>query len=122
SGLEPRPTSRQVEEQVNRVEPTAGQAADHGAVDPDVLQVVAGMLLDESHRALRAEGVDAALDERRDARMVTLDHFDGASLDPAVEASTQLLVGGDLTPEVLEARADPRHRLRTLAGQIGHER
>src|SRR5262245_12666643 len=52
----PDPASRhslpQPQEQVDGVEESAGQPADDGAVDPDVLQVVARVLLDQPHRPL----------------------------------------------------------------------
>src|SRR2546426_9369034 len=47
--------SQQLEQQMQAVETAAGQAADEGAVDPDVLQVVAGVLLDESDGTLGTE-------------------------------------------------------------------
>ena len=54
------------------VEP-AGETADHGAVDTDVLEIVSGVLLDEPDRSLGPKGVHASLDELGDSIVVTLD-------------------------------------------------
>src|SRR6185436_15193975 len=43
---------QRVQHQVDPVDHPAGEAAHHGAVDPDELQIVAGVLLDQLHRAL----------------------------------------------------------------------
>src|SRR5262245_28086918 len=59
-------TSEKAQEQVHPVDGAAGQAAHHGAVDPDVLQIVTGVLLDEAHGTGRSQGQHALLDEAGD--------------------------------------------------------
>src|SRR6266508_3200179 len=63
SGAAPPRCSNQPQQEVDRVEQPARQPADDRAVDADVLEVVAGVLLDESHHAFGAEGAHAVLDE-----------------------------------------------------------
>ena len=80
------PLQQQAQQQVDRVEGAAGEPADHGAVDADVLEIVPRVLLDEAHRALGPQRVDTPLDEARDAVVVALDQADDARLDPPVES------------------------------------
>src|SRR5215468_7516271 len=65
--------SQEANEEMDCVEEPAGKAADHGAVDTDVLEIVSGVLLDEPDRSLGPKGVHAPLDEPGDAIVVTLD-------------------------------------------------
>src|SRR5215510_5585491 len=100
------------------VDPAAGEAADHGAVDADVLQVVAGVLLDESDRALRAEGVDAALDEGRGLPLVPGDDVRRLRLEPVVELRAQRLVRDEGLPRALDLIADPHHQVGSIAAEV----
>src|SRR5258707_8936519 len=68
-----RGVSQEVEKEVEPVDPSAREAADHGAVDADVLEIVARVLLDEPHRACRSERMDAALDERSQMILIAFD-------------------------------------------------
>ena len=61
---------------MNRVEEPAGQTPDDGAVDADVLEIVARVLLDESHGALGAEREHTVLDEPGDPLVVVLDDLE----------------------------------------------
>src|SRR5262252_290443 len=65
--------SQEANEEMDCVEEPAGEAADHGAVDTDVLEIISGVLLDEPDRSLGPKGVHAPLDEPGDAIVVTLD-------------------------------------------------
>src|SRR5262245_63976947 len=91
-----------VQYQLDRVEQSARQAADNGAVDADVLQVVPCVLLDQPHRALWPQRQDAVLDEPGDALVMALDDLENARLGPAVELPAQLLVGDQRAPGPLE--------------------
>ena len=59
------------------VDGPAGQASDHRPVHPDVLEIVAGMLLDQLHRARRPESADAVLDERGETAVVAMPYGPG---------------------------------------------
>src|SRR2546430_14059130 len=63
----------QAQQKVDRVEQAARETAHDGAVDPDVLEVVARVLLDEPDGALGAEREHALLDEGCEAAVVALD-------------------------------------------------
>src|SRR5688572_7262551 len=67
-----RRASEEAQEQVDAVDGAARETADDGAVHADELQVVAGVLLDQAHRALRPQRADAVLDELRDAAVIAL--------------------------------------------------
>jgi|307.fasta_scaffold03581_5 hypothetical protein len=97
---------------MDRVDGAAGQAADDRSVDPDVLEIVACVLLDEPHRAIRPEGVDASLDERGHAVLVPLDDCHRLPFQPAVQSAPELRIGGDGPASALELGADPRDDLR----------
>ena len=71
---------------MDRVDGAAGEAAHHRAVDPDELQIVARVLLDEPHRALGPQRAHAVLDELGDATVVALDQLGQARPDPGVDA------------------------------------
>src|SRR5712671_2565326 len=77
--------SNQTQQEVDRVEQPARQSADDRAVDANVLEVVAGVVLDESHRAFGAEGAHAVLDELGEPLVVALDRLDRARFHPSVE-------------------------------------
>src|SRR5262245_5873592 len=100
--------SQQAKEEVHGIDATAGQASHHRAVDPDELEIVPGVLLDESHRPLGSQRVDSPLDEPGDAVMVVLDELDQAALGPAVELSPQLIVGRELPTSAIELGGAPR--------------
>ena len=68
------------------------QAPDRGTVDPDVLEVVAGMLFDEPGSVLGPERVDPALDEGGDAILIALDERGGRRLEPSIEAMPERAV------------------------------
>src|SRR2546425_5380421 len=83
--------SEQTHQQVDRIEETAGEPPDHGAVDADILEIVAGVLLDESHGAFRPQRVHALFDERGDAAVVALHQLGRPRLDPRSEEHTSEL-------------------------------
>src|SRR5213594_2096959 len=95
AGAAPLPRcSNQPQQEVDRVEQPARQSADDRAVDADVLEVVAGVVLDESHRAFGAEGAHAVLDELGEPLVVALDRLDRARFHPLVELLAEVLVAG----------------------------
>src|SRR3989442_11109745 len=84
---DPSTTLEQAQEEVDRVEQAAREPAHDGAVDPDVLEVVARVILDEPDGAFGAEREHALLDEGRETIVGALDHLDHAPLDPAVDVA-----------------------------------
>src|SRR5437899_6031294 len=112
----------EAQQKVDRVEQAARETAHDGAVDPDVLEVVARVLLDEPDGALGAEREHALLDEGCEAVVVALDRLDHPCLDPAVDLPAQRRVGRQRAPRALESLDHPRGRLRVPSGEVGGER
>src|SRR2546423_238900 len=112
----------EAQQEVDGVEEAAREAAHHGAVDPDELEIVAGVLLDQAHGALGPEGEDALFDELRQPAVVALDRFERAGLRPAVDLAPEGGVVRERVPGAVEALGHPRDHVRALAGQVGHER
>src|SRR5437667_4045259 len=77
----------QAQEEEDRVEQAAREPAHDGAVDADVLEVVARVILDEPDGAFGAEREHALLDEGRETIVGALDRLDHAPLDPAVDVA-----------------------------------
>src|SRR6266542_6628928 len=100
------------------IERAAGQPAHEGAVDPDVLQVVAGVLLDEPDGALGTERANPIRYEVRDPTVIPVHELDRARLEPAVELRAQRRVPGESAPALVQPFDDPFHDVRFGAGEI----
>src|SRR5262249_55200221 len=115
-------SSEQAQEQMDAVDSATSQTSHHRAVDPDVLQIVAGVLLDEADGASGAEGEHTLLDDLGDPPVVTLDRVDEAALDPEVEVAAQDLVGDHVQSRLLQALGHPPDHLRTWTLDVGEHR
>src|SRR5437667_10058801 len=113
---------QQAQEKVDRVEQPAGESSYDRAVDADVLKVVAGMLLDESHRALGAEGAHAVLDELGEPLVVPLDRLDHAPLHPRIELPPEVLVPGQRPARTFEPLHDPDADFGPRPLEVGEQR
>src|SRR5712691_8131306 len=114
--------SNQTQQEVDREEQPARQSADDRAVDADVLEVVAGVVLDESHRAFGAEGAHAVLDELGEPLVVALDRLDRARFHPSVELLAEVLVPGQRPAGALESLHDPDADLGARPVEVGEQR
>ena len=83
---------------MDQVNEPSGQATHHSAVDTDVLEVVAGVLLDEPYGALGAEGTHAVLDEGGQPGVVMLDQLKGNIPD---ESHLSMIVAADVMDSTL---------------------
>src|SRR5439155_1957652 len=110
------PALEEAQQKVDRVEQAARETAHDRAVDPDVLEVVARVLLDEPDGALGAEREHALLDEGCEPVVVALDRLDHPCLDPTVDLPAQRRVGRQRAPRALESLDHPRGRLRVPSG------
>src|SRR5437867_4382400 len=110
--------SDEPEEQMNPVDGATGQPADHGAVDPDVLEIVAGVLLDEPDGPLGPQRVDPALDEDGDPVLVAPDERGRLRLEPSVEVPPERAIGGHHRANPLELVDEPGGELRSAAPEV----
>src|SRR6267142_5466674 len=109
---QPVPASEQTQQQMQAVDGAAGEAADDRAVDADVLQVVARVLLDQPHGALGPERPHAVLDEGGKAIVMALDQRAHLRLDPRVDLAPQLAIAEQREARAVEAIDQPRRHFR----------
>src|SRR5581483_10210314 len=106
--------SEHVQQEVDAVDGATGEAADDGAVHADVLEVIAGMLLDQPRGALGPERAHAVLDELRDPAVVALHELRRTRPQPAGNLDPQDGVSDQRLPRPLKPLGDPRDRFRTI--------
>src|SRR5215813_14040745 len=116
------PASDEPQREADGVEEPARQAPHDRAVHPDVLEIVAGVLLDEAHRAVGAQRPHAVFDELGDPLVVTIDRLEYACLRPPVEIAPERLVIGQGAPGAVEAVHDPVADLGARTFDVGEDR
>lgn len=84
------------------------QAAHHGPVEPDVLQIGADLVLDLRHQVLVGQLGQAAGDPFADDRVMVLDQVQNGTADPGIQPGLRI-----------RFRFRPRSRTTTAAGRSG---